>query len=218
VLLDAVEEAGRTLAGDARRLGVDVVYGAPMRAPEGLVNAVVLQRGGGGRLVYAKTHMVRRERRVFAAGERFVADPAGVVGLACCYDLAFPEAMRMVALGGARALVVPMAWEVQRGFVMRRVAAARAVENIAHLVCVNQAGEIGGLRFQGASCVLDPLGRTLLELGRGEELATVDVDLDLVDRLRDRSDDRSYPLLRDRRPELYGRLAVPEGDEAEVES
>jgi predicted amidohydrolase len=126
--------------------------------------------------------------------------------------------MRMVALGGARALLVPMAWEVERGFVMRRVVAARAVENLAHVVCVNQAGEIGGMRFQGASCVVDPLGRTLLELGRGEGLVTVDVDLGLADRLRDRTDERSYPLLHDRRPELYGPLTAPNPVDTRVES
>jgi predicted amidohydrolase len=217
-LLDAVEEAGRALAADARQRRIDVVYGAPMRAGGGLVNAVVLQRRDGGRLVYLKTHLVRRERNVFTAGQEFATDPHGIVGLACCYDLAFPEAMRMVALGGARALLVPMAWEVERGFVMRRVVAARAVENLAHVVCVNQAGEIGGMRFQGASCVVDPLGRTVLELGPGEELATVDVDLGLADRLRDRTDERSYPLLRDRRPELYGPLTAPNPVDAGLES
>jgi predicted amidohydrolase len=51
--------------------------------------------------------------------------------------------------------------------------------------------------------VHDPLGETLLQLGDEEELAVVDVDLSLVDRLRDRADGRTYPLLDDRRPDLY---------------
>lgn len=208
-LLAAVYEAERTLADDGRRLGIDLVYGAPLRSADGLANAVVLQRAGGERLVYAKTHMGARERRVFAPGRGFVPDPEGLLGLACCYDLAFPEAIRVVALAGARVLVVPMAWEVERGFVMRGVATARAVENVAHLVCVNQAGTIGDLRFQGGSCVVDPLGATVLELGAGQALAVAELDLDLVDRLRDRPETRTYPFLRDRRPELYAPLTAP---------
>jgi predicted amidohydrolase len=51
--------------------------------------------------------------------------------------------------------------------------------------------------------VVDPLGRLTAELGDEPELAVVDLDLDLVQGLRDRSDARSYPLLADRRPELY---------------
>jgi predicted amidohydrolase len=217
-LLDAVHAAERALADDGRRLGVDLVYGAPLRSPEGLANAVVLQRPGGERLVYAKTHMDVKERRVFTPGREFAADPEGRFGLACCYDLAFPEAIRVVALGGARVLLVPMAWEVERGFVMRRVAAARAVENVAHLVCVNQVGAIGDLRFQGASCVVDALGATVLELGAEEELAVAELDLELVDRLRDRRDGRTYPLLSDRRPELYAPLAAPRPSEPGLET
>jgi predicted amidohydrolase len=217
-LLDTVHEAERTLADDGRRLGVDLVYGAPLDGARGLTNAVVLQRATGERLVYAKTHMDAKERRLFAPGRGFAADPQGLLGLACCYDLAFPEAIRVVALAGARVIVVPMAWEVERGFVMQRVAAARAVENVAHLVCVNQAGAIGDLRFQGASCVVNPFGETVLELGAGEDLAVAELDLDLVARLRDRSDGRTYPLLRDRRPELYGPLTAAHTAESGLET
>jgi predicted amidohydrolase len=206
-LLDAVEAAGERLAASAERSGVTVVYGAPLRDGAGLRNSVVLQEPGGLRLVYAKTHMDVKERRVFARGDAFVVDDGSGVGLACCYDLAFPEAPRLLGLRGARVLVVPMAWEVERGFVVASVVAARAVENLAYVVCVNQAGEVGPLRFRGASCVTDPLGRRVAELGAGEGLAFADLDLGLVDRLREGADARSYPLLTDRRPDLYEPLA-----------
>jgi predicted amidohydrolase len=208
-LLDSVERAQRELAAEGRRHGVGVVYGAPLRSDGGLRNAVILQAANGGRLVYAKTHMVARERGVFVPGSEFVVDERGI-GLACCYDLAFPEAGRILVLRGARLLLAPMAWEVERGFVMRHVAAARAVENVAHVVCVNQSGIVGDLRFRGASCVVDPLGQTAVTLGREAELAVVDIDLDWVERLRDGRDARTYPLFDDRRPELYGAIGADE--------
>lgn len=204
-LLDAVEEAETVLAEDARRAAVSLVYGAPVRITEGLVNGVVLREPDGTRVLYAKTHMDERERRVFARGGEFVV--AGDLGLACCYDLAFPEMTRSLTLRGARVLVVPMAWEVERGFVMQSVVAARAVENVTYLVCVNQAGSVGPFRFRGSSCVLDPLGRSVAELGNEEGLELVDLDLEWVARLRDGRDERAYALLDDRRPDLYDGVA-----------
>ncbi len=206
-LLDAVAEAEQRLAAEAEELGLALVYGAPRRRAGVLVNAVVLYRPGGRHLVYAKTHMDVKERRVFERGSEFLVEQPPGLGLACCYDLAFPEAPRMLALAGARALLVPMAWEVERGFVIDAVVPARAVENVAWVVCVNQVGHQGHFRFRGGSCVVDPLGHTVLRLGDEGELAVAELDLSLVDRLRDRGDDSTYPLLDDRRGDLYEPLA-----------
>jgi predicted amidohydrolase len=202
-LLEAVAEAEVVLARASADAGVVLVYGAPVADAGRLMNAVVHVDPAGGRLVYAKTHMDVKEREVFTRGDSFtVAD--GSLGLACCYDLAFPEPSRILTLQGARILLVPMAWEVERGFVIEKVAAARAVENVVYLVCVNQCGTVGPFRFRGASCAFDPLGEPLVTLGDDPALAVVELDLALVDRLRDRSDPRTYPLLDDRRGELYG--------------
>ena len=205
-LLTAVAEAEAVLAHAAVGAGVSLVYGAPVMRADVLVNAVVHVDPAGNRLVYAKTHMDVKERQVFARGETFVVAGDGSLGLACCYDLAFPEPSRILTLHGARALIVPMAWEVERGFVLEKVAAARAVENVAYLVCVNQCGTFGSYRFRGGSRVLDPLGEAVVTLGDEDALAVAELDLVLVDRLRDRSDPRTYPLLDDRRPDLYTTL------------
>jgi predicted amidohydrolase len=205
-LLRATAQAERALAADSAELNLTIVYGTPMLTGDGqLRNAVVLQSPDGRRLDYFKTHLVAAEQPLFAAGDEFVVDGRGI-GLACCYDLAFPEAVRVIAMRGTRVLLAPMAWEVQRGFVMRRFAASRAVENIAYVVCVNQSGPVGELEFMGGSCVVDPLGEIVLDLANHTELARVEIDLDLVGRLRDGSDARTYPLYNDRRPELYGAI------------
>jgi 5-aminopentanamidase len=213
-LLAAVADAERQIAADARRLGLTVVYGTPRRGPDGrLRNAVVLTGPGGRRLVYDKTHLAASERPAFVPGEAFVVGEGGI-GLACCYDLAFPEVMRTLALRGARLLLVPMAWEVERAFVMRHVLAARAVENVAFVAAVNQAGAVEDLRFAGGSALVDPLGETVAAAGEGEDLVVADVDLGWVDRLRRGEDPGTYPLLADRRPHLYasaGLEACPAG-------
>jgi predicted amidohydrolase len=208
-LLDDVERAERVLAADSRRLGVSVVYGAPVRVrPCGLANAVIVQEPDGRRLVYHKTHLVAKEREVFVPGSEFVVSDHGI-GLACCYDLAFPEALRVVTLRGASLLLVPMAWEVLRSFVMRPLMTARAIENIVYVAGVNQCGTIGDdLSFSGGSCVVDPLGDALVALDGETGLAIADLDLEWAGRLRDQRDPRTYPLLADRRPELYAAIST----------
>ena len=202
-MLADVHQAERRIAADGHRLGLTVVYGTPRRGPDGrLRNAVVLVTPDGRRLVYDKTHMVASERRAFVPGDELVVGPAGI-GLACCYDLAFPEAMRTLALRGARLLLVPMAWEVERAFVMRQVLAARAVENVVYVAAVNQTGDIGDFRFAGGTRVIDPLGATVVSAGPGDDLAVADIDVAWADRLRSGEDPRTYPLLADRRPDLY---------------
>jgi predicted amidohydrolase len=207
-LLDDVERAERVLAADSRRLGLSVVYGMPVRAhPRGLANAVVLQEPDGRRLVYHKTHLAAKERDVFVPGNEFVVSDHGI-GLACCYDLAFPEALRVLTLRGATLLLVPMAWEVARSFVMRPLMTARAIENIVYVAGVNQCGTIGDLSFSGGSCVVDPLGETIVALDGDTGLAIAELDREWAGRLRDQRDPRTYPLLADRRPELYAAISA----------
>jgi 5-aminopentanamidase len=201
-LLDDVERAERALVVESRRLRLAVIYGAPVRARRLLRNAVVLQTPDGRRLVYDKTHLVAKEREVFAPGGEFVVSEAGI-GLACCYDLAFPEAMRVVTLRGACLLAVPMAWEVPRSYVMRHLMAARAIENVAYVAGINQCGTIGDLSFSGGSCVVDPFGDATVALAGETGLAVAELDLEWIGRLRENRDPRTYPLLEDRRPELY---------------
>src|SRR5262249_43839755 len=155
--------------------------GAPGRRGDELANVVVHVARDGRRTDYEKTHMDVLERQVFAPGSSFVSAGDGTFGLACCYDLAFPEPARMLALQGARVLVVPLRWEVRRSFVLEKVAGARAVENVAYLVCVNQCGTVGPFQFHGASRVVDPLGDAVVTLGNDETLLVAELDLGLVD-------------------------------------
>ncbi len=210
-LMREVADAVDKLAAASSRHDLTLVYGAPERVDGALRNAVIMQLPTGSRITYAKTHMDAVERAVFHRGDRFVVDQRGI-GVACCYDLAFPEPARAVNLLGARALVVPMAWEAKRGFVMANVVPARAVENVFYVLCANQCGAVGPFTFRGGSCVVDPLGGMCVRLGDDEGLAVSDLELDWVSRLRDRRDDRSYPLVADRRPELYEILTY-EGSE-----
>jgi predicted amidohydrolase len=87
--------------------------------------------------------------------------------------------------------------------VMRHLMAARAIENLAYVAGINQCGTIGDLSFSGGSCVVDPFGDATVALAGEPGLAVAELDLEWIGRLRENRDPRTYPLLEDRRPELY---------------
>jgi predicted amidohydrolase len=194
--------ANETLQSDACRLGVRMVYGTARREAGLLCNVVLVTERDGRQTDYAKTHMVEAERSVFAAGQELVLTADGELGLGCCYDLAFPRFCAGLADAGASVLVFPMAWERERAFVFERIVAARAIENVAYLVCANQNGAPGTLRFHGRSKIVDPLGNTIMEMGEQAGLAAAELDLHWVRRLRASLDRATYPLLADRLPDM----------------
>ena len=132
--------------------------------------------------------------------------PWGRTGIAICYDLRFPELFRRYAVEGAIISFLPCQWPTIRIEHYRSLVKARAIENQMYMVAVNRTGaddydeEIGvyGTEFGGHSMVVDPWGNTVIELGEGEGVYTVEVDLGTVEKIREQ-----IPILRDRRPELY---------------
>jgi predicted amidohydrolase len=83
-----------------------------------------------------------------------------------------------------RALFFPMAWEQQRSFVFEGVVAARAIENVAYVVCINQTGTCGMTKFHGGSKIIDPLGHPRAAVGATAVFSPVALDLDWVPRVR----------------------------------
>lgn len=201
-LLAELDHADKVLQADARRLEVRVIYGTARRRAGQLYNVVTVVEPDGGQTDYAKVHMVDAERRVFTAGQELVLAGDGNLGLGCCYDLAFPGFCAELASAGASVLAFPMAWEQERAFVFEGIVMARAIENVAYVVCANQAGAHGTRRFHGRSKIIDPLGAIVAEAGDEAGLCAADLDLRWVDRLRSSADHATYPLLADRLPAM----------------
>jgi predicted amidohydrolase len=204
-LVHDLVRADVAIAAAAGDLGVRVMYGTAMVWDGDLHNTIVAVDPGGARTVYAKSHVPVLERAIFTAGDDLVVTADGDLGLACCYDLAFPEFCASLADAGARALFFPMAWEKRRAFVFEGLVAARAIENIAYVVCVNQTGSMDETEYYGRSRVIDPLGEVVIEMGEEVGLVSADLDLDWIGRLRSSADSATYPLLADRRPRLATR-------------
>jgi deaminated glutathione amidase len=129
-----------------------------------------------------------RESSAYRGGASAVlADsPVGPIGLTICYDMRFPDLYSQLAQAGARVLAVPAAFTVPTGKAHWHVLLrARAIESACFVVAAAQYGQHADGRVTfGHSLVVDPWGQVLLDMGEGEGLGFVDLDLGRVDEVR----------------------------------
>jgi predicted amidohydrolase len=172
--------------------GIEVSNSATFFAPTGKLVGV-----------YRKIHLFKLmdEHRWLQAGAApLLMDlPWGKTGIAICYDLRFPELFRRYAVDGAKIILIPAEWPVARLEHWRALLQARAIENQCYIVACNAVGETGDTTFAGHSMIVDPWGKIVVELGETPQLATADIELDLVDEVRAR-----IPVFEDRRTDVYG--------------
>jgi predicted amidohydrolase len=170
----------------ARKYGYFVVGSWAERTDGGrLANtACIVGPDGRVRARYRKVHLFgpMKEDRHFSAGRTACVAKLeiGIVGLALCYDLRFPEQARKMALHGAELLLYPAQWPQVRLGHFHTLLAARAIENQLFVAGVNRAGRSAAVEFGGGSTVVGPRGDVLMQLGPEEGFAEVEIDLDAV--------------------------------------
>jgi N-carbamoylputrescine amidase len=145
-----------------------------------------------------------------------VPTPSGTarVGVGICWDQWYPETARCLALKGAQVLLYPTAIgsepkdaEMDTSRMWRRAMIGHAVSNCMPVVAANRIGHEGGQeagqRFYGHSFICDEWGDCLAQFGAEESGALVaTLDLDAARKHR-----ASWGFFRDRRPNLYTRIA-----------
>jgi predicted amidohydrolase len=196
----------------ARELEIVIVAGFCERLEgDRVANSAAMIDAQGLRAVYRKAHLWGAENSIFSAGSEQppVVDTAfGRIGMMICYDLEFPEWVRLPALAGAELLCAPVNWpdgprpETERPTEVIRVQANAAVNRMFIAACDRHGHERGVGWVQG-SVIVDADGYPLTgptELA-GEQilLATMNLAQARDKRIGDRNDVHC-----DRRPQLYG--------------
>ena len=179
-------------------------------------NAAAMLDGNTVYGTYRKVHQPLGEGTSYSAGLGYdVFDtPVGRVGLQICYDKAFPEAARIMALEGAQIIASLSAWPAARTATAENLQddrwtyrfnlfdTARALDNQVFWVASNQSGTFGSLRYVGNAKVVDPGGNVLATTLLGSGMAVAEVDVDATFRTM-----RAGMFhLRDRRPDVYSPL------------
>lgn len=211
----------------ARELGIVIVLSLFERRAAGLYHntAVVLERDGSIAGKYRKMHIpddpAYYEKFYFTPGDlgfEPIQTSVGRLGVLVCWDQWYPEAARLMAMRGAEVLIYPTAigWEssdhaseqTRQSDAWQLVQRGHAVANGLPVITVNRVGheedpsaQTNGILFWGRSFVAGPQGELLLELGRDEATAVVDIDLVRSERVR-----RWWPFFRDRRIDAFAGL------------
>ena len=196
--------------------GLVIAGGFCELGPDGkLYNSAAIVDASGARAVYRKAHLWDGEKNIFTPGDGappVVALPFGNVGLMICYDLEFPEWVRLAALSGADLIAAPVNWPASAspappgerpGEVVSAQAAAWS--NGVFIAVADRCGTERGVDWVGGSVIIGrdgyPAAGPVCEDRTALLTAAIDLRVARDKRVSERND-----LFTDRRPDLYARL------------
>jgi predicted amidohydrolase len=181
-----------------------VVAGICERTQKGLYNSAIVVGNGEHLATYHKIHLFLNERNWFLPGQEEppVIEYRGYqFGVMICFDWAFPEVARILALNGAQVILHPANLVLPY---CQDAMITRSIENRVFTATANRVGTERGLTFSGASQITDIKGNRIIRMNSTDTgLVWTDIEPDLAD---DKAITEKNDVLADRRPSLYRRL------------
>ena len=175
--------------------------------PPVLFNSVAIIGPTGLIGKFRKIHSTT-ERIIFQGGKELPIfnTMVGKIGPLICYDLAFPESVRVLALKGAKLITFSTAWGMDprndsSGYRYDLLTRTNAMMSGVWMVCSNQVSvaKRSDEACFGHSRIIDPQGNIVAGIGYEEGLVMAKVDVKALDPTR----------FNDRCPSAYGILTVP---------
>lgn len=122
------------------------------------------------------------------------------IGVAICYDIRFPELLRLMALKNAALMVIPAAFNMTTGPVhWEPIIRSRAMDNQVYLAAASPArDESAPYVAYGHSMIVDPWGEVLAKAAYGEKIIYSEIRLSRIKQIR-----KQLPLMQNRRIDLY---------------
>lgn len=201
----------------ARKSQMHIIGGTHVIHKEGkLYNLAHLFYPDGRVVEQAKLHITPTEVKEWkmASGNelKVFETEKGTIALITCYDIEFPEIVRMARAKGADVIFCPSCTDDRHGFHrVRYTCHARAVENQVYVVTTGTVGSLPTVDFMranfGQAAVITPNDipfppRGILVEGElnNDMIVTADLDLELLYKVRESG---SVTTWRDRRIDLY---------------
>ncbi|WP_027084778.1 carbon-nitrogen hydrolase family protein [Cohnella panacarvi] len=217
MLSDHTDSYIALFSGLAKSYGVYIIGGTHVtRKGDRLRNSAFLFAPDGTYKTQDKLHITPTEKEAWnvepGEGVEVFDTPFGTIGLLTCYDIEFPEIVRMVRAKGADVIFCPSCTDDRHGFYrVRYCCHARAVENQVYIVTTGTVGSLRKVDFMranyGQAAVITPNDipfppRGILCEGEinADMLITADLDLSLLEDVRKAG---SVTTWRDRRTDLY---------------
>lgn len=143
-----------------------------------------------------------QESKVFKSGSSTTIFDTefGKLGTAICYDIRFPELIRLMALEGAKIIIVPAAFNMTTGPAhWETLFKCRALDNQVFMVGASPARNINSsYTAYGNSLVANPWGQIICRMDEKEGIEICEINLDFIDEIREQ-----LPLLKHRRTDFY---------------
>ncbi len=216
-LPDFTDQYLELFIGLAKRTGMHIIGGTHVVRREGrLYNNAHLFYPDGRVAEQAKLHITPTEAKEWNMRggnslQVFETDK-GTIAMLTCYDIEFPEIVRMVRAKGADVIFCPSCTDDRHGFHrVRYTCHARAIENQVYVVVTGTVGSLPTVDFMranfGQAAIITPNDipfppRGILAEGEinHDMVVTADLDLDLLYQVREKG---SVTTWRDRRTDLY---------------
>jgi len=213
-----VQERSTTLDGEiiaqwkeiAHKYDIVIIAGLALSVDSRLYNASVIIDKTGLLGWYAKTHLFGEEHQFFKSGEKppLVVNTAhGRIATMVCYDVEFPEWVRLAMLDRTALLAIPTNWpnlgQLIHGTPMEavRVQAAASVNKMV-AVAADRSGPERGHSWISTSVITDFDGNIKAIADRESEadvqILVADVELPTDTSITSKNDVR-----KDRQPDLY---------------
>lgn len=167
-----------------------------IREEDQYYNRLIWMNPDGTFKKYDKKHLFRmaEEDHYFSAGkERLIVDLKGwKICPLICYDLRFPVWSRNRFLKDQHRLVYDVViyianWPAARINAWDTLLQARAIENSSYSIGVNRIGDDGnGINYNGHTAVIDPIGKTMVQLDADEDAPIVRLSAELLMKYREK--------------------------------
>lgn len=212
----AEENEGETeelLSSLAKELGIYIIGGSiPEKCNEKIYNtSFVFDSNGKNIAKHRKIHLFDvdieggvkfKESDVLSSGEEvtIVETEFCKLGVAICYDMRFPELMRMMALKGAEVIIVPAAFNMTTGPAhWNTLIKIRALDNQVYFVAASPARNIeANYLAYGHSSIVNPWGDIIEQCDEREGIICGEIDLEFIKKIRE-----ELPLLKHRQEKVY---------------
>jgi predicted amidohydrolase/GNAT superfamily N-acetyltransferase len=208
----------------ARKHGLYIIAGThPVRTEGVICNVAHLFTPNGEIHTQEKLHVTPNEREEYGIrpGEnlRVFDTPYGRIAIVICYDIEFPELVRVLTMAGAEVVFVPFSTDERKAYLrVRYCAQARAVENMVYVALSGNVGNLpqveNFLINYGEALICTPSDFAFPPDGiaakadpNAETVVISDLDLGALEQAREMG---SVRPLRDRRPDLYRLESVSE--------
>lgn len=176
------------LSGLAKKTNCFILGGGMHRADNGFTNRICLYgpaKATDKQLYYDKVHPFFPEQKNFTPGKEITLFKIQDITLAAsiCYDLRFPEEFRKARANGVQAFTVQASWPAVRNEHWETLLRARAIENQAYVLAVNNVSADG--TYIGNSQVIAPDGDIIVKAEtKKEQVVSAEISASVVEKIR----------------------------------